>query len=94
MEKQAPLPDYEASRIPLHCAISLNESDKLRLMAMSAAGKETVRQGRRACSHLVSQADQSAAILASWPSGIQRERVYDQSYEFKLRGEKTDSSKS
>ncbi|CAF1080768.1 unnamed protein product [Didymodactylos carnosus] len=58
----------------LHAAISLNESDKLRLIGFPPDYYPVVQQTVR------------NAIQLSWSQGIQREQVYSESYEFKLNG--------
>ena len=59
-----------AARILQILCLSLHESDKIRVMALSADSLPALR----------------TAIEASWQYGIQSEGVYGISYEFKLRG--------
>ena len=50
--------------------LSLNETDKLRLIDGDQSGVDYLR----------------AAIMGGWPQGIQNEMVYNSSYQFKLNG--------
>lgn len=53
-----------------HACVSLNMSDRLRLMRFPSAMISVIRQ----------------AIVASWPRGLHKEKQETDFYEFKLQG--------